>query len=114
MLRPWGWACEQVILLCLQAVGEHIEMRWERPWFWPFRKMLVSRGDKVPTYIPKANEFARKVAQIAEGSAKSTIPEILFDVPHPLHRRLRHCRFSRPRRGQRPPSRLRLPQYVHL
>ena len=60
-------------------------MGWERPWFWRFRKMLVSRGDKVPTYIPKANEFARKVAQIAGGSAMSTIPEILFDVPGTAH-----------------------------
>jgi hypothetical protein len=42
----------------MQALEGHIEMRWERPWFWPFSKMLVSRGDKVQTYIPKANEFA--------------------------------------------------------
>jgi cholesterol oxidase len=49
----------------MQALEGHIEMRWERSWFWPFRKMLVSRGDKVPTYIPKANQFARTVAQVA-------------------------------------------------
>src|SRR5579864_9366 len=69
----------------MQALEGHIEMRWERPWCWPFRKMLVSRGNKVPTYIPKANEFARKVAQIAGGTAMSTIPEILFDVPGTAH-----------------------------
>ncbi len=85
LLRPWGWAREHVILLCMQAVEGHIEMRWERPWFWPFRKMMVSRGNKVPTYIPRANEFARKFAQIAGGTAMSTIPEILFDVPGTAH-----------------------------
>jgi len=85
LLRPWGWAREHVILLCMQAVEGHIEMRWERPWFWPFRKMLVSRGNKVPTYIPKANEFARKFAQVAGGTAMSTLPEILFDVPGTAH-----------------------------
>jgi len=45
LFRPWGWARESVILLCMQAVDGHIEMSWERPWFWPIRKMLVSRGD---------------------------------------------------------------------
>lgn len=85
LIRPWGWAREAVILLCMQALEGHIEMRWERPWFWPFRKMLVSRGNKVPTYIPKANEFARKFAQIAGGTAMSTLPEILFDVPGTAH-----------------------------
>ena len=85
LIRPWGWAKEATILLCMQAVEGHIEMRWQRPWFWPFSKMLVSRGDKVPTYIPKANEFARKYAQIAGGTAMSMLPEILFDVPGTAH-----------------------------
>jgi len=82
---PWGWAREHVILLCMQALDGHIQMRWERPWFWPFRKTLVSRGKKVPTYIPRANEFARKVAQVAGGTAMSMLPEILFDVPGTAH-----------------------------
>jgi cholesterol oxidase len=82
---PLGWARESTILLCMQALEGHIEMRWERPWFWPFRKMLVSRGDKVPTYIPKANEFARKFAEIAGGAAMSMLPEILFDIPGTAH-----------------------------
>ena len=69
----------------MQALEGHIEMRWQRPWFWPFRKMLVSRGDKVPTYIPRANQFARTVAQVAGGTAMSILPEILFDVPGTAH-----------------------------
>ena len=85
LLSPWRWARESTILLCMQAVEGHIEMRWERPWFWPFTRMLVSRGDKVQTYIPKANEFARKFAQIAGGTAMSMLPEILFDIPGTAH-----------------------------
>jgi len=83
--QPVGWAREAVILLCMQAVEGHIEMCWQRPWFWPFHKMLVSRGDKVPTYIPRANDFARKFAQIAGGTGMSTLPEILLDVPGTAH-----------------------------
>ena len=85
MFQPWGWARESVILLCMQAVDGHIEMRWQRPWFWPFRKFLVSRGDKIPTYIPKANEFAKKFAQIGGGTAMSMLPEILFNIPGTAH-----------------------------
>ncbi|MBZ5566304.1 MAG: GMC family oxidoreductase [Acidobacteriia bacterium] len=85
LFRPWGWARESVILLCMQALDGHIEMRWERPWFWPFRKFLVSRGDKVPTYIPGANQFAEKFARLTGGAAMSMLPEILFDVPGTAH-----------------------------
>jgi cholesterol oxidase len=85
MLQPWGWAREAVILLCMQALDEQIEMCWRRPWFWPFRKFLVSYGEKVPTYIPRANEFAKTFAQVAGGIAMSTLPEILFDIPGTAH-----------------------------
>ncbi len=85
VLQPRGWAREFVILLCMQALEGEIEMRWQRPWFWPFQKSLVSRGEKVPTYIPKANEFAKKFAQLTGGFAMSMLPEILFDVPGTAH-----------------------------
>jgi len=85
LLQPFRFAQETVILLCMQALDGHIEMRWERPWFWPFRKRLVSRGDRIPTFIPQANEFARKFAQLTGGTAMSMLPEILFDIPGTAH-----------------------------
>jgi cholesterol oxidase len=85
LFRLWGWARESTILLCMQAVEGEIEMRWKRHWFWPFRKMLSSHGERVATYIPKANQFASKFAQIAGGAAMSMLPEILFDVPGTAH-----------------------------
>jgi cholesterol oxidase len=85
VLQPVGWAREFVCLLCMQALDGEIQMRWQRPWFWPFRKFLVSRGEKVPTYIPKANEFAQKYAQLTGGFPMSMLPEILFDVPGTAH-----------------------------
>ena len=85
VLQPIGWAREFVILLCMQALDGEIEMRWQRPWFWPFRKFLVSRGEKVPTYIPKANEFAKVLAQLMGGFPMSMLPEILFNVPGTAH-----------------------------
>ncbi len=85
ILQPVKWAQESVILLCMQALDGHIDMRWERHVYWPFRKFLVSRGQRVPTYIPKANEFAEKFARIAGGVPMSMLPEILFDVPGTAH-----------------------------
>lgn len=85
ILQPFGWARECVILLCMQALEGHIDMKWQRPWWWPFRKFLASHGQKVPTYIPAANEFALKFAQMTGGTAMSMVPEILFDVPGTAH-----------------------------
>jgi len=85
VLQPFGWARECIILLCMQALDAHIDMCWERLWFWPFRKFLVSRGEKVPAYIPQANEFAEKLARLAGGTAMSMLPEILFNIPGTAH-----------------------------
>ena len=85
ILQPFGWARESVILLCMQALEAHIDMRWKRLWFWPFRRFLVSQGRKVPTYIPAANEFAQKFAKLTGGVAMSMVPEILFNVPSTAH-----------------------------
>jgi cholesterol oxidase len=85
ILQPVKWAQESVILLCMQALDGHIDMRWERHIYWPFRRFLVSRGQRVPTFIPQANEFAQKFARIAGGTAMSMLPEILFDVPGTAH-----------------------------
>jgi cholesterol oxidase len=84
-LHPFGFARESMILLCMQTLDGHIEMRLGRPWFWPFRKILMSHGRRIPTYIPRANDFARKVAAVAGGTPMSMITEVLFDVPGTAH-----------------------------
>jgi cholesterol oxidase len=85
LLQPIRFARESVILLCMQALEGHIDMKWRRHVYWPFRKFLVSRGERVPTFIPAANAFAEKFASIAGGTAMSMLPEILFDVPGTAH-----------------------------
>lgn len=84
-LHPFGFARESVILLCMQTLEGHIRMRLGRPWFWPFHKVLMSQGKRVPTFIPQANEFARTAARLAGGVPMSMITEILFDVPGTAH-----------------------------
>ena len=85
LLLPSRWARECVILLCMQALDAHINMRWKRSWWSPFRKHLSSEGMQIPTYIPQANEFAEKFARMTGGTAMSMLPEILFNVPGTAH-----------------------------
>ncbi len=84
-LHPFGWARESLILLCMQTLDGYINMRLRRPWFWPFRKMLASRGQRIPTYIPQANDFAAKAAKVIGGTPMSMVTEILFDIPCTAH-----------------------------
>jgi cholesterol oxidase len=69
----------------MQTLDGHIDMRLRRRWFYPFKKILVSQGKKVPTFIPQANEFARKAAQLIGGTPMSMVTEILFNVPGTAH-----------------------------
>jgi cholesterol oxidase len=85
LLQPVRWARESVILLCMQALDGYIDMRLERSILSPFRKVLATRGDRIPTFIPAANKFAEQFAQMVGGSAMSMLPEILFDIPGTAH-----------------------------
>ena len=84
-LHPFGFARETLIFLCMQTLDGHIGMRLGRPWFWPFHRMLMSYGQRVPTFIPQANEFARIAAQLTGGMPMSMATEILFNVPGTAH-----------------------------
>ena len=84
-LHPFGWARESLIFLCMQTLDGHIDMRLGRPWFWPFRKTLMSHGQKIPTFIPQANEFAQTAARLTGGTPMSMVTEILFNVPGTAH-----------------------------
>ncbi len=82
---PFRWAQEMAIFLCMQALDGSIEMKWKRKWYWPFSKTLVTEGQKIPTFIPAANEFANRAAQIFDGIAMSMNSEIIFDIPSTAH-----------------------------
>lgn len=84
-LLPWRWSRETVVFLVMQTVDGHINMRWQRPWYFPFIKKLTSHGDRIPTFIPEANAFTEKAAQATGGVGLSTITEIAFNVPMTAH-----------------------------
>ena len=82
---PYRWSSETVIFLVMQTLEGHLNMRWTRPWYWPFSKTLTTHGDRIPTFIPEANDFTAKAAQATGGIGMSTITEIMFNVPMTAH-----------------------------
>lgn len=82
---PWRFARETVIFLVMQTLDGHINMRWQRPWYWPFRKKLTSHGERIPTFIPEANAFTEKAARATGGVGMSSMSEIAFNVPMTAH-----------------------------
>lgn len=88
LLNPIGFARRTIILLVMQTVDNSIEIIRKRRWVWPFKRTLSSTqesGEKIPTYIPIANEFARRLAKISGGIARSSINEALLDIPATAH-----------------------------
>ncbi|MBI2374602.1 MAG: GMC family oxidoreductase [Deltaproteobacteria bacterium] len=83
------WAERTVILLCMQSKESELELDLGHPWYWPFSRTIVSRrsqrGVRIPTYIPEANAFARKVAEVIDGIPTSALNEVLLDVPTTAH-----------------------------
>jgi cholesterol oxidase len=82
---PYRFSRETVIFLVMQALEGHLDMRWTRPWYWPFKKTLSTHGAPIPTFIPAANEFTRKAAAATGGVGMSSLSEIFFNVPMTAH-----------------------------
>jgi cholesterol oxidase len=85
VLFPRGWARETMIFLCMQTLDGHLTMRLKRRWFWPFSKRLATDGQKIPTFIPAANDFALKAAKATGGVAMTSMTEILLNIPMTAH-----------------------------
>jgi cholesterol oxidase len=82
---PFGFATQTLIFLVMQTVDATLRMRLRRPWFWPFSRVLSSVGQRIPTNIPAANEFALKAAAKFGGTAITAWTEVLFDMPMTAH-----------------------------
>ena len=87
-LWPFGSARRGVFLLVMQTLDNSISLRMRRRWRRLWRKALDTdrgQGASAPTYIPLGNQIARTFAKKIDGVAKSSIFEVLFDVPTTAH-----------------------------
>ncbi len=88
-LWPFGWAARTSILLVMQTLQNHIRFDYKRRW-WRLGKRsmnsrLVTGVKKAPSYIPVANEIARRMGKKMNGQPLSSWPEVLLDVPTTAH-----------------------------
>jgi cholesterol oxidase len=88
-IKPWGFARATLILLVMQTRDNHMRLRLRRRWWWPFKPLLGSQTppgeERPPTYIPLANQVARRVAEKTNGIALGAINEAFLDMPITAH-----------------------------
>jgi cholesterol oxidase len=82
---PFGFARQTLICLVMQTIDATLRMRLRRRWFWPFRRLLCTEGERIPTNIPQANAFVARAAAQLGGVPITSWFEILFDMPMTAH-----------------------------
>jgi len=86
-LWPGKWAKQSIILLVMQSKDNRIRLKPKKKLFGGIKlKSSLEPGvERVPVFIPKANEYAKKMAERFHGVAMSNIYEVLFDTPLTAH-----------------------------
>ena len=85
---PFGWSKKSAIVLAMQALDNSMELRYQRRWWWPFKKRLTSDwGDREapPTFMPQAHDVAARLAKKMGGQAVSVLPEVVLDTTTTAH-----------------------------
>jgi cholesterol oxidase len=85
---PFKWAEKTTILLVMQTISNYMRFEYKRRW-WLFGKKTMNSNwytnEKVPSYIPVANDFAIRFARKVNGMPFSVLPEVLFDTSSTAH-----------------------------
>ncbi|RMF09274.1 MAG: GMC family oxidoreductase [Candidatus Neomarinimicrobiota bacterium] len=85
---PVGWAQRSTILLVMQNIDNYLRLEYRRRW-WRLGGRSVNSNwhteRKVPSYLPVANRYARRLAEKVGGTAKSVLPEVLFNTSTTAH-----------------------------
>lgn len=93
-LVPLGWARKSIILLVMQTKDNHMTVLRKARWWWPFSRGLTSEPSQLqpgqkdvrnPSYIPVANDMARRVAAKIGGWPASSVNEVFLDIPTTAH-----------------------------
>ncbi len=87
-LSPFGWAERTTILLVMQTISNYLRLEYKRRWWRLGGRSLNSNwntDEKIPSYIPVANEYARRMAAKKNGIAFSILPEVLLNTSSTAH-----------------------------
>jgi cholesterol oxidase len=82
---PFDWARRCAILLVMQPLDNFMRLTLRRrPWGWALASQLHA-GTRPPTFMPLANDLARRMADKMGGTAASVLPEVLLDTSTTAH-----------------------------
>ncbi len=87
-LWPFGWAERTTILLVMQKLDNYLHLRLKKQWWRLGGRGLTSdwhTQKKVPSYIPVANDYAKRLAEKMGGDPLSVLPEVLLDTATTAH-----------------------------
>ncbi len=88
LLIPFGWAERGTILLVMQKIDNYMHLDYKRRWWRLGGRSLNSNWHtekRIPSHIPVANEFAKRMAAKSNGIPASCLPEVLFDTSTTAH-----------------------------
>lgn len=86
--RAKDWHKRATVLTVMQVVDNSLAMRWRRLWWAPWRKGLVSqvsKSERCPTYLSKANEAARELARVSNGVPLNILGESVANLSLTAH-----------------------------
>ena len=87
-LNPFGVAEKSTYLLVMQTFSNYMRFDYKRRW-WRFGKRSMNSNcntkQKVPAYIPVANEYTKRMAEKVNGDPVASIPEILLNTSTTAH-----------------------------
>jgi cholesterol oxidase len=84
-LSVWKWSERSIILLVMQTKDNSLRLVRKPGLFGTRLTSEQGHGEPNPTYIPEANDAARRTADVIGGTAMSAINEVLFDTPTTAH-----------------------------
>ena len=84
-----NWAARTPILLVMQTDENHIRLTHKRRWWRlsgrSLNTELAPGAKRIPSYIPIANQVARRLGQEIDGQPMSAWTEALFDISSTAH-----------------------------
>jgi cholesterol oxidase len=85
---PLGFARKTGILLVMQTLPSHMSLQLRRRWWWPWRQTVDSHWNtqqKVPKFLPIANQMAERLAEKIDGGTVSGLGEVLLGISSTAH-----------------------------
>mgnify|MGYP000101617744 FL=1 len=87
-MNPIGVSEKSTYVLVMQTISNYMRFDYKRRWWRLGKRSMNSNCDtdqKVPAYIPVANEYTRRLAEKIDGDPAASITEIFLNTSTTAH-----------------------------